>query len=277
MPGGAREKVKDLLRTALPEGAVRPLEELARTRHLLDREYRGLRRRTRVSRAVLDACGWTVQHGPFKGLRFPRGQVGTDSSSKCIGSYEKELHADIERLLAKGYRRVVNIGCADGYYAVGLARRLPEAQVYAYDLSPESRAACSRMAMENDVAGRLEVRGECTPEELDRAIVGRTLVVMDCEGCEVELLRPDAAPALAGADVVVELHDFVRPGTSETILGRMSSSHDARVLDSHARHPGDYPELAALSWPDKTLAVFERPMTMQWAVLESRRPAGSGG
>ena len=43
---------------------------------------------------------------------------------------------------------------------------------------------------------------------------------MDCEGGEVDLLQPDLAPNLRYSDVLVELHDFLNPTISETILSR---------------------------------------------------------
>ena len=53
---------------------------------------------------------------------------------KLIGSYEEEVHLIIEEIIRRRYSIVVNIGCAEGYYAVGFALRIPDAIVYAFDI-----------------------------------------------------------------------------------------------------------------------------------------------
>ncbi|MDP6095842.1 MAG: hypothetical protein QGG67_07640 [Gammaproteobacteria bacterium] len=62
---------------------------------------------------------------------------------KLLGCYEQELHHVANSIAETGYKNVVNIGCAEGYYAVGLTRLLPEEiKTYAYDINPEARRIC---------------------------------------------------------------------------------------------------------------------------------------
>ena len=76
---------------------------------------------------------------------------------KLLGCYEQELHQVIERCIKTPYECVVNVGCGDGYYAVGLARRMPNAEIKAYDLHEGRRALCKSAAEENGVGGRVSV------------------------------------------------------------------------------------------------------------------------
>src|SRR6478672_6897407 len=70
------------------------------------------------------APGLVVQHGPFKGMKYPGvNSVGSALIPKLLGSYERELHPLIDSICAGQYDQVVDIGCAEGYYAVGLAMR----------------------------------------------------------------------------------------------------------------------------------------------------------
>ena len=55
---------------------------------------------------------------------------------KLLGQYETVFHDPIERAIAESPRLIVNVGCADGYYAVGLALRAAGAHVLAHDLAP---------------------------------------------------------------------------------------------------------------------------------------------
>ena len=190
---------------------------------------------------------------------------------KLLGSYEAELHADLELLIPRDHDRVVNVGCAEGYYAVGLARRLPAATVFAFDSDPYAQHLCRRLAARNRVAHRVRVEGTCSPTRLCELVTGSTLLVVDCEGCELELLRPDLVPVLAAADILVELHDFIDPSISATMLSRFSASHDIALLDSTERDPAAYPVLDSLSPDDRVEAVAEhRPCVMQWAVMRAK-------
>ena len=86
---------------------------------------------------------------------------------KLVGSYEAELHGVIEQIVATDYQVVVDVGCAEGYYANGLARRLPSARVYAFDTDPEARHLCEAMAALNGVEKRVIVGGKCEPDDLN--------------------------------------------------------------------------------------------------------------
>ena len=90
----------------------------------------------------------TVRSGPFTGMKYPKAEAaGSAFIPKLLGSYERELHPMIERLIAKGYDDVIDVGCAEGYYATGMALRLPGARVHAYDTSETARDLCSAMAL----------------------------------------------------------------------------------------------------------------------------------
>ena len=63
-----------------------------------------------------------VLTGIFKGLKYPElTAYGSALYPKLIGSYEKELCPTLARLLEKNYSEIIDTGCAEGYYAVGLA------------------------------------------------------------------------------------------------------------------------------------------------------------
>ena len=73
-------------------------------------------------------CDGVVRHGPFAGLQYPElTAVGSALYPKLLGSYQREIQGWIEEICAAGYSEIVDVGFAEGYYAVGLARRLPRA------------------------------------------------------------------------------------------------------------------------------------------------------
>lgn len=253
---------KELLKARLPAPLLHVAEAVNAQRPHHRRNRKSAAERRRVAAAVYDRCGGEVVRGPFAGLRFTGPTA--DSGSKCTGSYESELHPAIEDLVGRGFPTVLNIGCAEGYYAVGFAMRLPEARVVAYDIAEHYQALCAKTAAAN--GARVEVRGECDTAELDRLGPG-ALIVIDCEGAEDELLDPVAAPGLREATILVELHPFDDPGVPERVIGRFTGSHRIDLVLSETPDPARYPEVQHLPPADQVTALFERPVQMTWALM----------
>src|SRR5262249_39474913 len=137
---------------------------------------------------------------------------GSMLAPKLVGSYETEIQPFVRRILQTDYRALLDVGCAEGYYAVGFAARMPLVHVYAFDIDPEARRLCAELAQKNGVLDRIDIRERCDPEALRYLPITGALIVSDCEGYEQDLLRPDLVPDLRFADVLVELHEGLIPG-----------------------------------------------------------------
>ena len=234
--------------------------------HVMGRGGSGYRVRTAINKQYRGV----VLDGPFAGMKYearPGGNV-----PKMVGCYELELHPVIEKIVARQYASIVNVGCAEGYYAVGLAMRSPASRVYAYDIDAESRRLCEKLAVENECGERVCVRGRCDAGELVNVLTARpALVFCDCEGFELELLDPRQAPALKQCDILVELHDNFVPGLSEKLLPRFAATHEIEKTRSVPRRAGLRPELAMLSDRDQARALGEgRLGVMEWAWLRAK-------
>ena len=151
-----------------------------------------------ATRRLADPC-------PFARPGFCRAVSGDEAapvpaltpapSSYLLGSQERELHEAIERIVATGYGTVINVGAADGYYAVGLALRSPGTRVIAFEALAEMHPVIARVAALNRVGDRVAIFGACGIADLRRALAAagpKTLVVMDIEGGEAKLLDPEA-------------------------------------------------------------------------------------
>ncbi len=233
--------------------------------------YRLGRRLRPVEEAVVAANGLAVQSGPFRGMKYIQRSMGSALLPKLAGSYEAELHGAMASAIAKQFERVVNIGCGEGYYAVGLARRLPLARVWAFDTDGPARAACRKLAEENGVAERVQVEGACGSEELRKLTAEPALVVCDCEGYEMDLLAPANFAQPRACEIIVELHYSINAEISGTILARFSATHEAEVYEQTARDPRAYAGLNSLSTKQQRLAMDEfRPAGIRWAYLRPR-------
>jgi hypothetical protein len=226
-----------------------------------------------LSRQFAASHGDVVSDGPFRGLKLPFDPNYTMYIPMLIGSLEMELHAAVEHAVTRQPRTIVNVGCAEGYYAIGFLRRLSHARSIAFDIDPWARKFCRRLGQVNDVADRVSLRGWCDPVSLARALEHSGLVICDCEGYELELLNPDACPALRRADILVELHDFARRGgVSVPILRRFAESHEIEQIPIRGRNPDDFPALHVLPVEKRAAAVAElRNPESSWAWLVAKR------
>jgi len=211
-----------------------------------------------------------VKHGPFAGLRYPSVRaLGSSMFPKFLGSYERELHAWIEAACAEPYATIVNVGCAEGYYAVGLARRLRQAVVYAFDTNPDAQRFCRQMAELNQVADRVRVGATCDASTLVSLPLGpRCLVLSDCEGFERQLFTPETVERLAKHDFLIEAHDFIDPYVTPSLRAAFASTHAVTIissLDDFAKlDVYDYEELRSFDRAQRRVLLGEYRPPMTW-------------
>lgn len=210
--------------------------------------------------------GRCILSGPFRGMEYPASTAEERNLiPKLVGSYEDELYKWIDVLLANTFGTVINVGAADGFYAAGFARALPEAHVFAFDTDWRSRARTVAIARENGLAN-VEVRGMCTPEWLERHMPHEgTLLLVDCEGYEEVLLDPDKVPQLAHSVILVEMHTHVVPRLPQLIKSRFRESHNCWVASSRDKTLAGYPSAEQLD--DEGVISEGRGRIMQWWLL----------
>lgn len=174
-----------------------------------------------------------VQAGPFQGLVYPTLRAnGSELLPKLLGTYESELHGAIRAACSESFDHIIDIGCAEGYYAVGLARRFPRAKVVAFDISDRARELCRAMAAANGTTN-VEVRAACTKDDLRRLPTpGRHLIVSDCEGFERHLFDGEVARQVADSFVIIEMHDHEDPTTSAKLTAWFRQTHRVEVISS---------------------------------------------
>lgn len=184
--------------------------------------------------------------GPFKGMkyRYPPELFEENTSAlfpKIMGVYEKEIHPFIYSSLQAGYNSIINVGAGEGYYSTGFAIKSPQSQVFAFDLVPQLQKIQLDNAKLNEVTDRIFIFGRCEPTDLDRIVreSANTLLFIDCEGFEMELLNISRAPELRMADIIVETHDFEGKDTFLPLLERFGSTHTYEIAHITPRSVGD--------------------------------------
>jgi hypothetical protein len=218
--------------------------------------------------------GKRVRGGPFAGMRYVGSSPNSHIADALLGTLEKEIHPFVQRLLAGSFDAFVNIGAAEGYYAVGIARFSAIPRVIAFEGDRFGRILIRFMARRNRVSHKLDVRGYCEPAALTQALAGyqRPALLVDIEGYEKEVLQPTINPHLRRSTLIVELHEAEAP-MADILRKRFESTHQIEETWSRPRTASDLPSRmgpAPWAFSRERLVRFmdeRRGRAMRWWML----------
>ncbi len=231
---------------------------------------------------VRQRTGDRVRRGPFAGMHYPDRAINSAYLPKLLGSYERELNGVVEEVCALSPDLIIDVGAAEGYYAVGFAWRNPRSRVIAFEATRLGRSALERNARMNGVSSRVRVAGRCRIAELQDALGAgaRACVICDAEGDERILLDPTVVRGLRSAWVLAETHEFVQPGVTEELRRRFRATHRVEEIRQEPRSAEEFPyrtlRTALLPWSYLEWAVSEwRPGLMSWLWMKPLTPTAN--
>ena len=262
-----QESVQSLLSQATPDKASEQTQ-LNNALRLLSKW-----RSVLIQQTLLKLQGTVVMQGPLKALDFLRESAEGCHIAKLLGCYEQPLQPYIEEAITTAYPTILKIGCAEGYYAVGMARRMPSTQVLAFDLNQNAQEVCAALAQKNSVSDRVKVGALFKPEDFEAYRGQKVLVLCDIEGAEKELLNPEVAPALKGMDIIVESHECLEAGITQVLIDRFKDTHQITLVQDDGQRQLDEPPpwFIGLAHLDQLLATWEwRGGATPWLVMKAR-------
>lgn len=163
-----------------------------------------------VKNQVLKMINNKIYSGPFKGMKYINRSSGSALVPKLTGTYECELHDVINKIIKDKYTLIIDVGAAEGYYAVGLSyvnRHRSDFKVLAYDTDTEAINNLHELAKLNSVSGLIETHSLFSLGDLKKYSSENIFLICDIEGAEKELLNPSEESALLNCDILVEIHD----------------------------------------------------------------------
>ena len=221
--------------------------------------------------------GYKVMNGVFKGLQYPSLEI-TESAliPKIIGSYEYQLQPWMEQIIRTNYTDIIDVGSAEGYYAIGLAKKMPESMVHCFDINIRDLEFSKKMAEVNGVRN-VTWNAFCDQKTLLTFLFrGKSLILCDCEGYELELFSKSVIEKCKGMDFLIEFHNVVNPVISSELLTRFQHTHTFKIVNNlNVRYP-IFEGVERLSPSEREFALCEhrgglyKNIYMEWAFLTSK-------
>lgn len=216
------------------------------------------------------SSNFVVHNGPFKGMQYISESNGSAHLPKILGSYEEPIQEWINNAIKKEYKTIIDIGCAEGYYAVGFGMRMPGTKVIAYEIDDNARKNTKEL-VELNKQNNIEIRSECTFEELNNECNENTLIFCDVEGYEDILLDPIKVPNLSLVDLIIESHDFMIPNLTEKLITRFYDTHSIKIVVDYPFRKNNYHTPSETTDYELSMIIDEsRPPAMKFLLLESK-------
>lgn len=234
-------------------------------------------RRRAVGHELAASLDHRVAHGPFVGFRLGGATVwGDDDAAMLLGLYEQEVVARVASRPAP-WDLLINVGAADGFYAVGCLASGVAKRCLAFELDPLAQESLRATAVANGVLDRLEILGAAGEEDLLRIPTEPdTIVLVDIEGQEFDVMTKAVLEHFRAAEIIIEVHDWGSRGADDVDLlveNAREAGFAIEWIHTGPRDPGAIPEIDHLSDDDRWSICSEgRPRPMRWLRL-SPQPA----
>lgn len=213
-----------------------------------------------------------VISGPFKGLKMKQ---KFPTKPMLLGVWEKELSFIWETL--NDMRNIIDVGAAEGFYAVGLAKKYPRKNIIAFEMNSKSRKTLEMIAKDNSVSN-IKIYGKCEFENLAklRKKLYGAIIIIDCEGYEIQLLEVKKLSIFEKTHILVEMHEMYQPGCTKILKTRFANTHHISEIKGQHRSICDWPnELKFIRpfFPRNDLLNFMdegRPYPMNWLFMKPK-------
>lgn len=219
-----------------------------------------------------------IAYGPFKGMVLPAKNSWSkfDTTLQILASYEEHILEKILYFSKKGNYVFIDIGAADGFYAVGFAYINYFKKIFAFDINPDARKIIRENSIINSCHHKIEIYSEANLESITNIINlhGNAVILIDIEGDEYELLTSKLLSLLKKCYIICELHPFfTKDGVSKQkkIIKDSKKYFHTSCIKRNIYRPNDFIELDDLSDEERLITFGEkRQKNMEWLVLEPK-------
>lgn len=219
-----------------------------------------------------------VAYGLFKGMKLSANSSWDPFSkiNQILGTYEEHVLQEILSFKERRINCFIDIGAADGYFAVGMAYSQTFDNIHAFEISCLGRETILDVARQNKCERLITVNGEANYSKIRELILQqkKAVLLIDIEGAEYNFLNLEMLDLLKSCFVICELHPWLTEKGYELqnkLLETASETFDVSVISREIYRPNDYKELDDFTDEERLIIVGEgRHKNMQWLVLKPK-------
>jgi len=233
--------------------------------------------KNKILNKIIKKYNYSVAYGPFKNMKLSKQKLWSsyDLIPQTLGVYEQHV---LEKLIEFSKDRnelFINIGAADGYFAIGMGYSKIFKKIYAYEISKIARENLINNVKNNFCQEIVHVKEEANYETLKDIIKNRNAVILiDIEGDEFNFFNNEMLYLMRSCCVICELHPCLIENGDERqnqLINNAKSLFDVSIIKRETYNPNQFIELDEFYDEERLLALGEsRENNMKWLILKPK-------
>ena len=202
-----------------------------------------------------------VQYGIFKNLKmnhdisWGRGDI----ASKIYGFYENKIQQKLKDI---NNPILIDIGAADGFFAIGSLKSKICEFCYAFEETKKSRENLSKTAKINNVQKKLSIIGKVTKDNFFTLLPSKinfseVTILCDIEGGEFDFFSDEILATIRCSNIIIEIHKNHNKNLEIDLLERVKKYFDVSIIIDNDKNFESVSELHALNDIDRNLICSE--------------------
>tara|TARA_B100000925_G_scaffold154375_1_gene115785 strand:+ start:799 stop:1530 length:732 start_codon:yes stop_codon:yes gene_type:complete len=204
---------------------------------------------------------FVVKYGIFKNLKmnheisWGRGDI----ASKIYGFYENKIQQKLKDI---NNPILIDIGAADGFFAIGSLKSKICEFCYAFEETKKSRENLFKTAQINNVQNKLSIIGKATkdnffsllPSEIN---FSKVTILCDIEGGEFDFFSDEILKTIKYSNIIIEIHKNHNKNLEIVLLERVKKYFNVSVIIDNDKNFENVSELHTLNDIDRNLICSE--------------------
>ena len=202
-----------------------------------------------------------VQYGIFKNLKmnyeisWSRGDI----ASKIYGFYENKIQQKLKDI---NNPILIDIGAADGFFAIGSLKSKICEFCYAFEETKKSRENLLKTAKINNVQNKLSIIGKVTKDNFFSLLpleinFSKVTILCDIEGGEFDFFSNEILSTIKYSNIIIEIHKNHNKNLEIDLLERAKKYFDVSVVIDNDKNFESVSELHTLNDIDRNLICSE--------------------
>ena len=202
-----------------------------------------------------------VQYGIFKNLKmnhdisWGRGDI----ASKIYGFYENKIQQKLKDI---NNPILIDIGAADGFFAIGSLKSKICEFCYAFEETKKSRENLFKTAKINNVQKKLSIIGKVTKDNFFTLLPSKinfseVTILCDIEGGEFDFFSDEILATIRDSNIIIEIHKNHNKNLEIDLLERVKKYFDVSIIIDNDKNFESVSELHALNDIDRNLICSE--------------------